>query len=126
MFHVYVSRQCILDHILWISYDLAFISIEPFAKLWLTHIDLTHSSGALQVNVDKSDLDFDLPELEEAAVMVLKDNDEKENSTDSNVQDSEESSSEEEDEEPEIQEDGNIEDNSCKVNCEELEKLKLK
>ena len=55
-------------------------------------------AAALQVNVDKSDLDFDLPELEEAAVMVLKDEEEKETDTgtDSNAQDSEESSSEEE------------------------------
>ena len=105
---------------------LSLFPIEPFAKLWFTQIVLTHSSAALQVNVDKSDLDFDLPELEEAAVMVLKDHEEKENSTDSNEQDSEESSSEEEDEE--IQEDRNIEDedNNCEVNCEELENLKLK
>ena len=72
--------------------------------------------------MDKSNVDFDLPELEEAAVMVLKDHEEQENNTDN----SEESSSEEDvvakKLDDKIIKDG---DNSCKVNCEELEKLKL-
>ena len=92
--------------------------------------------------MDKSDLDFDLPELEEAAVMVLKDEEEKETDTgtDSNAQDSEESSSEEEIEKDEEKdktekvnelEDGSMEggDNGgicIKEQAKKLEKLKLK